>query len=197
MAISENLKELIWKHRVTAAQISRATSIPQPTIHHILSGKTKNPRRNILEKLSLYFGITIDQLMGKDIPRDTNIQESLSPKEALTTLALKPWGKEKQEATVSVEANLNYHLGILLDTDEFEPVFPINSTIFLSKDLTFKDKGYCLIIKDQNKFIARTFVDEEEVYMKLIGKGQAKQIMHIDELQYDFIYSIKEMRSPL
>lgn len=49
-------------------ELARATNVPQPTIHRILTGESGNPRRPTLEKLAAYFGIKSDDFYQDDSP---------------------------------------------------------------------------------------------------------------------------------
>lgn len=51
--------------RATFDHFGEEEGIPQPTIHRILTGKTKEPKSSTLEKLAIIFGVTEDQLRGK------------------------------------------------------------------------------------------------------------------------------------
>ena len=51
----KNLYMFMQRHSVTEAQLARATEIPQPTIHKILSGKTTDPRISTLQSIANYF----------------------------------------------------------------------------------------------------------------------------------------------
>ena len=50
---------------LSEAALARQTSIPQPTLHKILSGKTSDPRISTLQLLADFFKITVDELMSQ------------------------------------------------------------------------------------------------------------------------------------
>lgn len=58
-----NLQRLMMQHQISEAELARQTSIPQPTLHKILTGKTADPRATTLLTLASHFNISIDQLL--------------------------------------------------------------------------------------------------------------------------------------
>jgi SOS-response transcriptional repressor LexA len=69
--LHEVLGKLMTEVGINEAELARKTSIPQPTLHRILSGATKSPRGNSLAPLANFFSVTINQLLGVDeLPED-------------------------------------------------------------------------------------------------------------------------------
>lgn len=62
----------------SGSDLARQLDLPAPTINRILSGHVQDPRASTLTLLADYFGVTIDQLLGKAaLPSD--IQEISTP----------------------------------------------------------------------------------------------------------------------
>lgn len=61
--LAHNLRRLLDARNISEAELARQTSIPQPTLHKILSGKTNDPRASTVKSLADFFGISIDELM--------------------------------------------------------------------------------------------------------------------------------------
>ncbi len=53
----------MMKQGLNTLTLSKESKIPQPTLHHLLSGKTKKPRRALLQKLAQFFDISIPTLL--------------------------------------------------------------------------------------------------------------------------------------
>lgn len=49
---------------LSEGDVSRGTKIPQPTIHRIVTGESRDPRRSNLEKIARFFGRPIEDLYG-------------------------------------------------------------------------------------------------------------------------------------
>ncbi|WP_419421412.1 helix-turn-helix transcriptional regulator (plasmid) [Legionella sp. D16C41] len=60
--LAKNLEQLLAKHHIKALNLAKEINIPQPTLHHILSGTTKKPRNEILKKLANFFNISASSL---------------------------------------------------------------------------------------------------------------------------------------
>lgn len=58
------LQELMHKARLTEAELSRRTSLPQATLHKIITGKTPDPRISTLKILADFFQISVEALMA-------------------------------------------------------------------------------------------------------------------------------------
>lgn len=65
VTISEVLSYLLERTQITEAKLARALDVPRATINKIHSGKILDPRSSTLNMIANYFGITIDQLIGK------------------------------------------------------------------------------------------------------------------------------------
>lgn len=60
--LSENLAVLMDKQGLNATKLAQETGVPQPTIHRILKGVSKDPRTDTVKPLADYFGVSIDAL---------------------------------------------------------------------------------------------------------------------------------------
>lgn len=64
--LRRNLQYLIDKHDTNPTALAAATGVPQPTIHRILSGESKDPRSANVQRLADYFNVTADFLRTAD-----------------------------------------------------------------------------------------------------------------------------------
>jgi len=60
--LKENLDALLKKRNMSATALSQATGVPQPTIHRILSGVSKDPRTDTIQPLADYFNVPVETL---------------------------------------------------------------------------------------------------------------------------------------
>jgi SOS-response transcriptional repressor LexA len=65
--IQKNLEWLIAKKRTNPYELQRATGVPQPTIHRILSGESNDPRTKTLQPLADFFGVTVAEMRDSDL----------------------------------------------------------------------------------------------------------------------------------
>lgn len=64
--VRQNLIYFIAKLKTNPTQLSEATGVPQPTIHRILAGESKDPRTETLKPLADFFGVTTAYLRDVD-----------------------------------------------------------------------------------------------------------------------------------
>src|SRR3990167_10291109 len=94
-AIGDNVQQLLKLHGdLSLSDLARETQIPQPTLHHIIEGKTKKPRRQALEALANFFSISIAQLTGA-IPLSPTIPDAIKDTLKISTVPLIDWGSAK------------------------------------------------------------------------------------------------------
>ncbi|WP_160116237.1 helix-turn-helix domain-containing protein [Legionella busanensis] len=67
---TKNLHALIRNQRLNILTLSKESDIPQPTLHHLLSGKTKKPRRALLQKLAHFFDVSIPALLEIELTNE-------------------------------------------------------------------------------------------------------------------------------
>jgi transcriptional regulator with XRE-family HTH domain len=79
--IKINTRALINYHQWTEAALADAAGISQSTVHRILNGHVVDPRRSIIEKLAMAFGVTIDDIYGIN-------EHPLAPSTNFQTLAI-------------------------------------------------------------------------------------------------------------
>ncbi len=60
------LKQLMDHAHLSANALARKLNLPTPTINRLLTGEVKDPRISTLIAITEYFGIKIDQILGKE-----------------------------------------------------------------------------------------------------------------------------------
>lgn len=65
--VAKNLEWLIAQRKTNPYELQRATGVPQPTIHRILTGETDDPRTKTLQPLAEYFGVSVAELRDRDL----------------------------------------------------------------------------------------------------------------------------------
>src|SRR3990167_2090257 len=149
-----NLRALMKKANLNEAKLSRATHIPQATLHKILAGKTEDPRASTLKTLSDFFGISIDELLtGVAIPSgssdaSTAVQsipviswkECINSNEFTSRIAATNWDKWVVSEFLSAKA-------YALSTKPcMSPRFPKNTILFIDPDATPQDGDYVIVL---------------------------------------------------
>jgi transcriptional regulator with XRE-family HTH domain len=60
--IAENLRKEMDRQGVTAYALGKRSGVPQPTIHRILTGESRNPKARTLDRLARTLGMSQDEL---------------------------------------------------------------------------------------------------------------------------------------
>jgi SOS-response transcriptional repressor LexA len=150
-----NIKRLMAAKGLNEATLAKKTSIPQPTLHKILSGKTADPRVSTLKLISEFFNISLDaviytppheqfDLAINGVRRQTkhipviSWQQCVDAASFLTTLAPSNWA-DWQIATVKSEQVVS-----LVSKISMEPRFPKGTLLML--DLNAKPVDGDLVV---------------------------------------------------
>jgi transcriptional regulator with XRE-family HTH domain len=177
--LSSNLKQLMRIHgNLSVSELARLTDIPQPTIHHMLFGSTKNPRKKALEALSNFFSISIDQLIGdEELPQI--IPENLKEDLQLRTVPILDWDllgnwpnnkesiKSVKQIFLDKEITPN-SFSVIISDPSLEPLFPLNSLLIFDAAKTPKDRDFVIVRTGENNHILlnRLFTENNEYYLK-------------------------------
>lgn len=62
----KTIKKWMDAREMSEGALSRLSKVTQPTIHRIITGESRDPRRSNLEKLARVFGRTVDDLYDPD-----------------------------------------------------------------------------------------------------------------------------------
>lgn len=74
MKIGERLAKEMERQGLSEGELGRRSGVNQPTIHRIISGDSKNPRQDNVEKIAKALGVTSDWLWrGGDNEKESNV----------------------------------------------------------------------------------------------------------------------------
>ena len=65
IGIKDVLSYLLEQSKITESHLAKALNLPRASINKIHSGKILDPRTSTLNLIANYFGVTLDQLVGK------------------------------------------------------------------------------------------------------------------------------------
>jgi len=81
--LSENLAALLNQRKMNATNLAQATGVPQPTIHRILKGVSRDPRTDTIQPIAEYFGVPLETLrstyLGMTLPRPSRKKDNSAP----------------------------------------------------------------------------------------------------------------------
>ncbi len=177
MTLSDNLQQLMRIHgNISISELARLTNIPQPTIHHILSGSTKNPRKNALDALSLYFSVSIEQLLGQEslpviIPDTIKKDLQIHSVPVIEWKTLENWPMNK--AAGSRDILLDHEIGkdsfaIIVNDSALEPMFSQKTLLIFDAGKQPIDRSYIAVHlgKENTVLCNSVFIENNQRYVK-------------------------------
>lgn len=205
--LNENLQYLMRLHgNLSVTELAEQTDIPQPTLHHILFGLTKNPRRKALEALATFFSISIPQLMGEvSLPKfiPGHIEENLKIK----MLPVIPWDMTKHwpnqktefmpERVIITDKELSPDsFAIVLEDDHYEPIFPKGSILIFDPQKKLKNKDFILVYLHEAEKVVfnRLFIDGSEQYIRIDEDDGDARLKKLKQDKDHIVGSVVEAR---
>lgn len=207
--IKENLKILLRAQgNLTLTELSRKTLIPQPTLHHIIEGKTKSPRKHILEILAGFFSVSVKQLTGEN-PLPLKIPETIKKNYNIVTIPLLSWKDvitwKKDDYRLITSENVIFSKSIeggsfalQLNHSGMEPLFRENSILIFEAEKKPKDRDFVLVYMKRlnNLFFNRLFIEDNAMFIKKETINLDAQLMKIDPIEDRIIATLIEARLP-
>ena len=179
MTLSNNLQQLMRIHgNISVSELARLTGIPQPTIHHILTGSTRNPRKKALEELSRYFSVSINELTGQE-PLPAVIPDAVKENLQISTIPVIEWASLKTwpSATIKTQDSQEILIDKKIDKNSFalvmpdasmEPLFQQNSLLIFDSGKTPKDRDFVIVYLSKEEIVAfnRLFIENNTFYLR-------------------------------
>jgi transcriptional regulator with XRE-family HTH domain len=179
ITLIDNLQQLMRIHgNISVSELARLTEIPQPTIHHILTGSTKNPRKKALEELSRFFSISIEQLTGQEplpaiIPEGVKKDLQISSIPIVEWDSLKSWPFSKVDIKENQEVLLNKKVAsdsfaLIIPNESMLPRFQQNTLLIFDSGKTPKDRDYVIVHLSKDNIIEfnRLFYESNAFYIR-------------------------------
>jgi SOS-response transcriptional repressor LexA len=206
ITLSENLKRLMRLHgNLTVSQLSRLTQIPQPTLHHILSGATKSPRKPLLEILANFFSISAKQLLG-EISIPTIIPEIIKKNLQIKSVPIISWemleawplpnvqGLHLKEILLDREIGAN-SFALRVQDSLAEPIFPENALLIFDFDKRPMDRDFVITIAQNGAILFnRFFTDNNEHYIKQTLENGDVKLIKLDKTTDRILGTLIEVR---
>lgn len=206
MVLSNNLQQLMRINgNLSVSDLSRVTNVPQPTLHHILTGTTKNPRKKSLEALSAFFSVSTEQLKGNEalpniIPKI--IQDDLK----ISTIPIIEWDMLTKWPISTEGLGLNevlldkkvtqHSFGLIVQNSSLEPLFPYNALLIFDFGKQSLDRDFVIVRFKQNDCIIfnRLFTDNSENYIKQEQEDGNAKLIKLDQQVDCIIGTLIEVR---
>ena len=177
--LCENLDYLMKIHgHMTVSELSRHTKLPQPTLHHLLSGSTKRPRRQTLQVIANFFAVNVSELLGQAplpsvLPSAIKDNLNVHPVPILSWEQLAKWPnalspKQKVKDVLIVRNVGPKAFAVIMPDQSMAPLFPQGTQLIFDPDQTIKDRDCIMVyIGAQAKvFFKRLILDGKKHFLK-------------------------------
>lgn len=221
MFLQTNLEYLLHARRTNPSRLQQEEGIPQPTVHKILKGRSTNPRHDTLKKLADWAGVTVSDLVEKDLRNTTtttrdNTQDlnpqpydnntSRIPKNARTvpiisTVQAGNWREAVEHGVlgyVMTFLDLSEQIFALrVEGDSMEPDFKPGDTLIIDTLVSPRPGGYVVALNARGEASFKKYrprgVDAlgEEIF-ELVPLNPDYAPMHSDREQISIIGTVVE-----
>ena len=208
--ITENLRKLLMlNHGLSLSSLAKQTKIPQPTLHHIFDGKTKNPRKHLLSALADFFKIKVEELTG-DLPSLPVMPDSFKENLQISTIPIlelekiKNLNSGKEKLTYSQEIIVNHALSnkafaFKVTNNDLEPSFKAGTLLIFEPQNSAKDRDMALIYckSSDELHLKRLFIENETtIYIKQDEADGNASLTALKNEEHKIIAILIEARIP-
>lgn len=183
LLLAQTLDALINRdNKLSPAALARKLGIPTNKITRILNGDVTDPKASTLLQIASYFGITIEQLMGLESIIPQGQPRELISSQQVPIFEISNYGDQQapkewyrwSENTIDGD-----YYALSVDTDLYEPTFPLNSLLIINPDLKPEDRSF-VVIRTKNKpshcSIKKYVIDGDQTYLYPINPKLSVEI---------------------
>lgn len=183
--ISPVLNSLLSQYKISEAELARKINVPRATINRLAAGRTPDPRASTLNAIAEFFGISMDQLLGKKPPSIETSQatENVNISTLLPIISFEDishWqGKINEiDHTSSIEyASIGRELSksvfaLKLQGESMWPQFQENTLLIVDPERSPKNQDFVIV------HIAAT---RDTLFRKLLIEGSYKFLLAINQ----------------
>jgi SOS-response transcriptional repressor LexA len=199
LILSENLQYLMKIHGgLSISELARQTQLPQPTLHHILNGSTKKPRKEALNALAKFFSISVAQLVGT-LPLLPTIPDAIKDSLKITTIPIIDWemvkiwpktngNKSSSDKEIILDRQVDKNsFALLMRDSSMEPMFTEKSILIFDPAKKTKDRDFSIVYLSSNEIMFnRLLIDGSGYYIKQDQKNGNAQLIKL-KLDTDII----------
>ena len=168
---------------LSEAELARKINVPRATINRLASGRTPDPRASTLNAIAEYFGVSVDQLLGKQRVMKGNEQSTVVNTQSFIPIIEWNEAKNWENAICLYDPNrcLNW---IMLDSvieqgrfalqvngESMWPQFQDNTVLIVAPKVTAKSRDFVVVyIKNREEIVFRQLILEGGyVFLKAIN----------------------------
>jgi len=181
LKLAQNLRKLLFERNMKPIDLAREVSLPQPTIHRLVSGKSTRPYKSSLEPIAHFFSVSIEELLGEEPHLETIWNQPDTQKNIITqvikSIPIISWKqlaeletarKQSQKQVVTIGHLSEKSFAVIMPDSSMEPFFAHGTLLIFDPEQKSKDRGYVLVnLHENNLHIFRQLlIDGEDRYLK-------------------------------
>lgn len=175
MSLSKKLKKLLFEQEITATDLAKSLNMPVPTIHRIVTGRTKNPHEKSIKSISDFFGISIDDLID-----DNTTQTEISKLTDLKQVPILEWSQltttmtNLQSETKIAVSNVSHRaFSLIMHDHSMEPMIEKESILIFDPEIKAEDRNYVLVwLSEPNIYVLRQLlIDLDNSFIKSLNNN--------------------------
>ncbi|MCR9192230.1 MAG: helix-turn-helix domain-containing protein [Gammaproteobacteria bacterium] len=170
--LSEILKILLRRRKLTVSELSRHTGIVQPVIYRMTTGESDNPKLASLLPIANYFNVNISQLIGEE-PLET---DDNAAQQKTTAIPLLTWDNAhtyktvipKQQKNIMAMGLSEEAFALIMADTSMEPMFQRGSLLIFDPLLEPQDRSFVLVTLEvtQTAVFRQLIIDANQQYLK-------------------------------
>lgn len=174
LEIGHILSNLIRTHQISEAELARQINVPRATINRLVSGRTPDPRASTLSAIAEHFSITVDHLLGKQLPN--GFQKTTSGIPVLKWEEVLCWEKHIHQGDFSDNEELIMRDPTIQDgkfclrvkSDAMSPQFQENSILIVDPEKEAANRDFVITyrVKTDEVLFRELLIDEKYRFLK-------------------------------
>lgn len=148
--VAKNLQWLMDQRKTNPYELQRATGVPQPTIHRILTGESNDPRTKTLQPLADYFGVALADLRERDLSAPDDALGGLKPG---SYMRVEEAGQGDRRFTLIPKVRLRLTAGISgfeVEPEPFDGTTAAVPTDFIERNGYDRSKLIAIIVRGES-----------------------------------------------
>lgn len=194
------LNQLLVHSNLSANALAKKLNLPTPTIYRILTGEVRDPRSSTLIAIADYFGVKVDQLLGKE-----SLKEFLHLHEPASLLIARPpmsipiltiseiveyekssvtpteWFRWQNQITDHDSNNHKNIFAVVIKNNVYAPVFVSGTYIIVNPNIQPDNGDYVLVnFAGETSSVIKMFISDGRFKYLYPLKSELKNIQFND-----------------
>jgi len=193
------LKEIMIERKLSEGELSRMSGVTQPTIHRMVSGETREPRRSNVKKIAAALGVTSEHLLGEyngigEPATDYNVTAGPSIKGRVPLISWVQAGEfceaidlfqpgDAEEWIDCAQSHSSEAFALRVQGGSMTPEFNEGEIVIIDPNAS-ADSGRFIIAKkaaDSSVTLKQLMIDGDESYLKALNPDWPNKIIKMNE----------------